>query len=175
MRGINLENDAKIFGETFKNEWKELGEYIADIEKFKVIKHEHFYSLWDSDNITAFCSLAGNVVDRVYVYPEYRGQKLFSMMLWFFKTRLGISSIELGQVHSKAMQEAINGLSRFDKVWINKDTGERRPFNQETNDEYYSYIKPTEWRLVLENDGNFNWPMFKNKDFIREAYLPYID
>jgi hypothetical protein len=74
------------------------------------------------------------------------------------------------------MQEVIKGLSRFNKYWYNIRTNEKEPFSLDTLDNFYSYLSPTPWRLMLENIGEFDWPMFaKNKSFVTESYEPYID
>ena len=28
---------------------------------------------------------------------------------------------------------------------------------------------------MLENDGEFNWPMYNNEGFMKEAYEPFIE
>jgi hypothetical protein len=96
------------------------------------------------------------------------------MMLWFFKTRMNRSPLMIGQVHSKIMQDVVKGMSRFNKSWINIKTNEKQPFSIDTLDQYYSYLSPTNWRLILENSGEFNWPM-KGGGFVIESYEPYVD
>ena len=126
---------------------------------------------WD-----AVCSLSDtdNTVDDVWVSQNYRGQKIFSKMLWFFKTRLGRSRLLLGPVHSPNMQEIIKGMSRFDKKWINIETDQVEPFDLNTLDQFYSYGGPTSWRLMLENTHKFNWPM-RGGGFVKEQFSGYID
>ena len=97
------------------------------------------------------------------------------MMLRFFKTRLNRNQLLLGAVHSKDMQEVVKGLGRFNKKWYNIDTNETKPFDIDNLDDYYSYLGPTSWRLMLENTSNFNWPMFNNNGFVKESYQSYID
>ncbi len=177
MKGPDFSKQAKEFGEINKKRWLEKGKHIADIEQYRVIQHGIYYSLWENDQLVAFCSLANadNTVDDVYVAEEYRGKKIFSMMLWFFKTRLNRDQLILGPVHSAMMQEVIKGLSRFNKYWINIRTNEKEPFDLKTLDNYYSYLSPTPWRLVLENQGQFDWPMFNKDGYIKESYYSYID
>jgi|688.fasta_scaffold619970_2 hypothetical protein len=178
MLGPDLSQQAEKFANTNKKRWYTHGKHIADIENYKVLQDGIYYSLWDDDTLVAVSSLsnASNEVDDVYVNPVYRGKKIFSMMLWFFKTRLNRSPLMLGQVHSKMMQEVIKGLSRFNKYWYNIRTNEKEPFSLDTLDNFYSYLSPTPWRLMLENIGEFDWPMFaKNKSFVTESYEPYID
>lgn len=177
MRGPDLSRQAEEFANKYKDRWFKQGKYIADIENYKVVQDGIYYSLWDGETLVASCSLSNsnNEVDDVYVSREYRGKKIFSMMLWFFKTRLNRSPLLLGPVHSKMMQEVIKGLSRFEKYWYNIRTNEKKPFSSETLDDFYSYLQPTSWRLMLENSGEFNWPMYNGNGFIKEAYTPYVD
>lgn len=176
MRGPNLSIRAQKFIDKNKQYWLENGKYIADIEDFKVLQNGTHYSLWDNDILVSVASLSNNnEVDDVWVNSDYRGKKIFSMMLWFFKTRLNRNQLILGAVHSKDMQEVVKGLSRFDKKWYNIDTKETKPFDIDTLDDYYSYLEPTPWRLMLENTGKFNWPMFNNNGFVKESYESYID
>lgn len=175
MRGMDFSKQDNRYADENKLIWKEQGTYIADIEKFKVLQYGKYYSLWDSDQLVGFCSLMNSIVDDAYVDEEYRGQKIFSLMLWFFKTRLDHDQLIIGSVHSPMMQEVVKGLSRFEKFWINLETNEKIAFDPVNVDEYYSYLMPTKWRLVLENTGEFNWPMFNSDGFVKESYYPYID
>ena len=177
MRGPDLSKQAEQFVQNNKDQWYKNGKHVADIEDFKVLHDgSNYYSLWDDTAFVACCSLTDeNTVDNVYVSPDYRGKKILSMLLWFFKTRLNRSPLILGSVHSKDMQEVIKGLSRFNKYWHNVNTGENAPFSIDTLGKFYSYVEVTPWRLVLENDGEFNWPMYNGGGFVKEAYEPYID
>lgn len=183
MRGLNYNDLANKLATEYAPKWKN-GKHIADIEQFKVLVNdsEHIpgasvYTLWHNDTLVSFASLVGDrEVDGVWVHPEYRGQRILSKLLWFFKTRLNKSPLILGDIHSTDMQEVVKGLSRFEKKWYNVKTNEVEPFRLETLDNYYSSLKPTPWRLMLENDGEFNWPMFNTGVmFMKEAYEPYID
>jgi hypothetical protein len=182
MRGPNYDKLATKLANEYSSIWK-TGKYIADIEQFKVLTSDSLqvpgattYTLWDENKLVAFASLVNeNEVDGVWVDSEYRGQKILSKLLWFFKTRLNKSPLILGDIHSTDMQEVVKGLSRFEKKWFNIKTKEVEPFNAETLDKYYSFLKPTNWRLMLENDGEFNWPMFKTGvKFMQEDYTEII-
>lgn len=176
MRGPNLDAQAERFIEHNKNRWFTQSEYIADIETYKVLQDGIYYSLWDDTILVAVCSLSDvNLVDNVYVNPEYRGKKIFSMMLWFFKTRLNRSPLMLGEIHSKDMLDVIQGLSRFRKYWYNIKTEQIELFSLDTLDNFYSYLQPTNWRLMLENTGEFNWPRYNGDGFIKESYSPWVD
>lgn len=178
MRGPDYNKLANNLAATHADKWK-TGNHIADIEQYKVLANMSdlvpgatHYSLWDNELLVAFALLTpGNEVDGVWVNPQYRGQRLLSKLLWFFKTRLNKSPLIMGDIHSKDMQEVVKGLSRFDKKWINIKTQEVQPFSIDTLDNFYSYVKPTAWRLMLENDGEFNWPMFRSGlSYIKEDY-----
>ena len=177
MRGGNFSSIAERYGKEHQASWKTEGKHIGDIDNYQVKQYEHFYSLWDKDLLIGFNSLTKDkadapiVVDIVWINPDYQGKKLFSKMLWFYKTRLGHSKLMLGDIHSLAMQEVVkSGLSRFKKSWLKNETSE--PFDIKTLDKYYDHSKSTGWQLVLENDGDFsNWPKFTDgKDYIKESY-----
>jgi hypothetical protein len=177
MRGPELSNQAEQFANKHKDHWLSHGKHIADIENYRVLLDGIYYSLWDNDVLVACCSLSNsnNEVDDVYVAAKYRNKKIFSMILWFFKTRLNRSPLMLGSVHSKMMMEVVKGLSRFNKCWYNISTNEKRPFSVDTLDDYYSYLQPTSWRLMLENSGDFNWPMHNTGGYVKESYSSYIE
>jgi len=178
MHGPDFSIQAEQFANKYKTRWLKYGKYIADIADYKVLQDGIYYSVWDNEIVVAVCSLSNseNKIDDVYVNPEYRGNKIFSMMLWFFKTRLNRSPLMLGEVHSSMMQEVIKGLSRFNKYWINIKTNEKQPFSIETLDNFYSYMNPAPWRLMLENSGEFvDWPMYNTGGYVKESYNPYLD
>ena len=178
MRGLDYNNLADKLAKDNESKWQS-GKHIADIEQFKVLVNDSeqlpgalVYTLWDQGTLAAFASLVGdNEVDGVWVNPDYRGQRILSKILWFFKTRLNKSPLILGDIHSKDMQEVVKGLSRFEKKWFNIRTNEIEPFSLDTLDDYYSSSKPTAWRLMLENNGEFDWPMFNTGVlFMKEDY-----
>ena len=177
MKGPDLSKQAEQFANKYKDSWYKNGKHIADIEDYKVLQDGIYYSLWYDTTLVAVCSLsnANNEIDDVYVNPEYRGRKIFSMMLWFFKTRLNRSPLMIGPVHSTDMQEVVKGLSRFNKYWYNIKTNEKEPFSLDTLANFYSYLQPTPWRLMLENSGEFDWPMYNVAGFVKESYDSYID
>lgn len=154
--------------------WKN-SSYIADIDQFQVKKLNDTYSVWNNNQLVATASLQNHIVDKVWVNPKYRGQKIFSKLLWFYKTRENISPLILGPIHSSNMQEVVKGLSRFRKYWSNGT--EKHPFSVDTLDNFYSYESPTEWKLYLENSGDFqDWPRYTTGiDFIKEDYNWPID
>jgi hypothetical protein len=176
MAGPNLDKLATKFANNAKDILA-TGFHIGDIDHFTVKQYKNFYSLWDKGIFVATASLSNDhipIVDQVWVDNEYRGQKVFSKMLWFFKTRLNNPKLLLGNVRSTDMQEVVKGLSRFKKFWY-KD-GIVEPFDANTLDKYYNRLQPTGWHLLLENVGDFsNWPKFNNSldglpDYIKESY-----
>lgn len=177
MQLPNFDKIAGKFGSGNSKRWKTKGTYVGDIENYQLIQDGIYYSLWDSDTLVAYCSLtdSSNEVDNVWVKETNRGKRLFSMILWFFKTRLNCSRLLIGPVHSAAMQEVVKGLSRFEKSWVNIQTNEKVPFDSSTVDNFYSYAGATPWRLVLENSSGFNWPPFKGSGFVTEEFAGYLD
>lgn len=87
------------------------------------------------------------------------------------------NNLIIGKVHSTDMQEVVKGLSRFNKQWYNLKTKEKKPFNVDTLDDFYSHLHSIDWRLMLENSGDFSdWPKFnEGKSFVLEAFDPYVD
>jgi hypothetical protein len=97
---------------------------------------------------------------NAYVVEVHRKQGLFSAFLFFLKRNEGLSKIVLGELQSEATVEAVRRIyKRFDASW--KKDGYREPYDPATVDKYYSSTKPTGWKIVLENDGDFSsWPKF---------------
>jgi hypothetical protein len=175
-RAGNLDSTSATFVGKNKDYWYREGKHVGDIDQFAVRKTSTMYTLWDSETIVACANIdviPGHyaIVDDVWVAPEYRGQKIFSKMLWFFKTRENQPKLVLGDIHSATMQEVVKGLSRFNKHWMNK-TGEVKDFSLDTLNDFYSYGGKTGWRLVLENAYDFSdFPRFTDgKSWIRESY-----
>src|SRR5574343_343072 len=109
MRGPNYDKVAQDFGAMNQERWKTRGKHVGDIEQFKVLQDGIHYSLWNNDVLVAYSSLSSenNVVDDIWVNPEYQNQRVFSKMLWFFKTRLNRNPLMLGPIHSQTMQEVV--------------------------------------------------------------------
>ena len=175
-RGPDYEVISQKFAEKNRENWLS-GKYIADIEQYRVLVTGNFYSLWDDEDVlAAYSSLIDNIVDDIWVNPNYRRQHLFSKMLWFFKSRLNKNPLVIGKIHSPAMQEVIKGLSKFNKSWLNVNTNEVKPFDATTVDEYYSNSGITDWRLIIESMGDFSdFPMFRTgSSYIKEDYTEII-
>ena len=177
MRGGNFEKAALSFVNANKDYWFQNGKHIGDIDQFTVKKLLTMYSIWNKDEVVACASLdivpdQYAVVDAVWVSSAYRGQKIFSKLLWFFKTRERQTKLVLGDVHSKDMQEVTKGLTRFRKLWIDKE-GKTAEYSPETVDKFYSWGGKTGWRLMLENTGDFtDWPRYTTgtSEWIKESY-----
>lgn len=158
--------DANI--ESWKND-----PLVANIDEFDVKHENNVYTVWDNDILVATTTLSDDtipVVDQVWVNPKYRGQKVLSKLLWFYKTREGHNQLLIGAVHSKEMQEILaGGLSRMKKYWY-KD-GVIEPFDP-NDEEKYSWGGKTGWSVMLENTYDYTdfprWTTYK--DFIRESY-----
>ena len=154
--------------------WYEQGKVIGNIDDYTLRKFNNMYTVWDDDQYVASAELSDNSeVNLMHVDPKYRGQKILSKLLWNFKSRQGRSKLTLDQYHSDDLYNVIKqgGLSRFNKSWQNSH-GDIEPFDVNTVDKYYSHTKPTGWKLVLENDGDFSdMPHYtEGKNWITEDY-----
>jgi hypothetical protein len=177
-RGPDYRKLSQKFGEENASNWFTQGKYIADIEQYQVRQFGDYYSLWDKDQLVAYTLLTPeNVVDNVWDKEEYRGQKLFSKMLWFYISRLNRTPLYIGKIHSPMVQEVVKGLSRFNKQWYNVVTHNVEPFDLGTLDNYYSGYGVTDWRIMIENMGDFSdWPMFNTGlSYIAEDYTAIIE
>jgi len=175
--GPDYSDLAKKFGASNSQTWYNNGKYIADIEQYRVRVYNNYYSLWNNEQLVAYTSLRDNVVDDVWVDENLRGQKLFSKLLWFYKSRLNVSPLYLGKVHSPMMLEVVKGLSRFNKKWFNVRTHKIEPFEVNTITDFYGEHGITDWRLMIENMGDFSdWPMFNTgSSYITEDYTAIIE
>jgi len=174
LRAGNLEKSAQDFADKNREQWLK-AEHVGDIGQLIVRKDKLVYSVWDGDKLVACASLEdgkyGSIVDNVWVNKDYRRQKIFSKLLWFFKSREGRDKLLLGKVHSDDTYQLINGvgLSRFQKYWI-KD-GKTEPFSPATVDKFYG--SEYGWQLVLENGDDFfnDFPRFSGcHNWIQEDY-----
>jgi len=134
---------------------KQDGLHIGDIQEYHVYNLDTHYSVFNGNNLIAFFVLKDNVVEVVYVYPEYRRQGLFSMILYFIKRSIGISKIILGSHQSVDMVNSIKKIHQMFKTSWEKD-GVKVPYDPNTIDQYYSKSEPTGWKIILENDGDFS-------------------
>lgn len=173
MRGPSMSASAQHYVNANIESWKN-DPLVANIDEFDVKHANSVYTVWDNDTLVATTTLSNDtipVVDRIWVNPEYRGQKVLSKLLWFYKSREGHPRLLLGDFHSKEMQEILagNGLSRMTKHWYKN--GDIQPFDP-VDPSKYSLGGKTGWFVMLENNGDFSgWPRWtENKDFMREPY-----
>lgn len=155
-----------------KDTWMQQGNNIADMDNFTIRKYKNTYSVWDNDTLVACADILPNeipTVDNVWVNENYRGQRLFAKLIWFFITRLNYKQLLLGESHSALMREAIKNLSNVPKVWYNVKTKQTEPFSIDTMDKYYA-IPFNEWMLMFTENGLKDWPMRNGKGFTKESY-----
>jgi len=173
QRAGSLDKISTKFVNQNLDKWKSDSNYVADMDDFKIKQDGMFYTVWDNDTLALSSSLnidqSPPIVDHVWINPAYRGQHLFSKIMWFYKTRLGHSQLLLGSVHSKDMVEVLKYMPRFHKFWV-KDN-QKIPYDSNTIDQFYSYTEPTGWLILLENNGIFNWQKINTGwDYIKESY-----
>jgi hypothetical protein len=97
---------------------------------------------------------------NAYVVEVHRKQGLFSAFLFFLKRNEGLSKIVIGELQSEDTIEAIRRIHKRFKTSWEKD-GIKEPYDPNSLEQYYSYIAPTGWKIVLENHGDFSsWPKF---------------
>lgn len=136
------------------------GFHCGDIEHFKIFKKQRGLSYTDyaaflDGVIVAFFVLEGNEITNAFVSKEYRKKGLFSAFLFFLKRNEGLSQIILGDNHSYETVEAVKRIyKRFNTSWFKGI--EKIPYDPNQEDPYYSMGKPTGWKIMLENDGDFS-------------------
>ena len=156
--GPNSDKRATAIAAQYADTWRS-GIRVGSFDTFLVRKNDSVYSVWEKETLVGYFQLTGNQFDNVWVDPEYRNKRIFSKMLWFCKTHLQISLIQLGNIHSSYSKEALRNLSRFKKTWRKGD--QIIEYDPKTADQFYSYEEPTGWVLFLENRGDFSsWPKF---------------
>jgi hypothetical protein len=176
------DKESKNFVNNNASVWLTDGKIIGQIDRFNLRRYEDMYSLWNDSNYVASAKLSdyGNYseVNLLHVDEKYRNQKILSKLLWNFKTRQGKNKLILNQYHSDDLYDVIKngGLSKFEKYWIDGN-GNKESFDTSSIEKYYSRLKPTGWKLVLENDGNFSdMPHFtEGKNWITEDYSWQIE
>lgn len=165
MRAGHMDQHLNQF---FKNIAKQKTEFkhVGDIENIQVLFKEQIYLLTKDATPLAFFQVydeAPNAILKVaFVDAPFRKQGIFSKFIWFLKRNEGYKRIILGDVHSPDTIAAVDYIShRFNVYWDNGK--EQQPYQADIVDRFYSNFQPTEWRLVLENEGDFSsWPKFYN-------------
>lgn len=159
---INSQRSEKFVSDN-RADWLSRGEVIGNIDdQYDLRRLGDQYSLWSGNDYVASAQLSlpdtngYSEVNLLPVDPKFRNQRVLDRLLWNFKTRQGHSKLKINQYHSDDLYKIIsgNGLSRFTRYWVN-DSGDSRPYDTKTVDQYYSPTGPTGWYLVLENTGNF--------------------
>ena len=145
----------------FANIYKTGGKHVGDIEHFNVFQYIEYptqYAVFDQDKIAGFFIIEiDGTITAIYVLPEYRRKGLSSTVLHFCKRTLGYSKINFGKHQSNDMVEAIKHIYKlFDTYWEKDGPGEKIKYDPSTIDQFYDRMKKTEWKLVMENDGDFS-------------------
>lgn len=164
----------------------EVGEHCGDIEEFEIYKKDRKglidYAAFLDKKVVAFFTLDKNEIVAAFVIKELRKKGLFSAFLFFLKRNEGISQIILGEIHSKDTIEAVKRIyKRFNTSWV-KD-GKKEKFEPGVEEPYYSIEKPTGWKIMLENDGDFSkWQKFYHRKLLPDTRLlemyyfePFVD
>lgn len=170
--GTDYTHWADRYAANNKKIWYNNGQDIADMDNYTIRKYNDAYSVWDNTKLVACASiLTGEipVVDSVWVNSEYRGQRMFEKLLWFFLTRLNYSQLLLGESHSELMRKAIENLKIAPRFWYNTKTKEVVPYEAGSTDKYYE-LPFDEWMLMIAENGFKNWPMRNGKGFTKESY-----
>lgn len=176
MRLGKMDNQLSTIVNQNKESWK-TGSHIGDIEDKKVLLYKAtdknlIYSLWKDDEFVGYSLVIdANPIEisQAWIDPEYRKQRIFSKILWFLKTRMNYSPIQLGDIHNRDTVEVLKNLSRFKKYWWNGR--DKIPYDPDSINQFYSLEKPTHWKLLLENDGDFSsWPKYTTGYMIKDFY-----
>jgi len=157
---------------------------IGEIAQYDLRLSDKMYSLWDGDQYVASARLEDSdrmgmsEVNLLHVDAKYREQKILSRLLWNFKSRQNRKQLVLNQIHSDDLYSIIvgGGLSRFEKFWIDQ-SGQTKPFDNNTINQFYSHGGPTGWRLVLENSYDLSFfPKFSpGTNWLLEDYSWQIE
>ena len=132
---------------TYKKERKDLLDYAAFLDNKAV----------------AFFTLNKNEIVAAFVQKDFRKKGLFSAFLFFLKRNENLSQIIIGEIQSQDTVEAVKRIhKRFKTSWVKGDKKEK--FDPNVENPYYSFEKPTGWKIMLENDGDFSqWQKFYHK------------
>ena len=170
MHGGNMSTKADQYASHNMQSWKDNGTNIADMDNYSVIHYNGTYSIWDKDVVIACATIDSDTVENVWVKEDYRGQKLFSKLLWFFFTRLNYDKLFIGNtIHSTAMQEVLSTI-RMPKFWVNTVTSEVDKYDPTYTEKYYQFPW-TDWKLLIDNTQGFkDWPMRNGNGFVTEGY-----
>jgi hypothetical protein len=151
--------------------------HVGDIEdQFKVLNRDSEFLLTSNDVPCAYFFVkhddALTEISVAYVEESFRKQGVFAKFIWFLKRFFSADKITLSDVHSSDTVEALKKLKNRFSIFWEKDN-KREKYDPNNTEKYYSDSKPTGWKVVLENDGDFsNWPRFfdLNRPDIRQHY-----
>lgn len=183
MRVGDLSASADERSTLDKETWR-LHPKIADMEEFIIRNEGQQYTVWLKDELVGAASMKRGdpaEVTKIWVSSQFRGKRVLSKLLWFFKTREMQSKLILGPMHSKDTFEVVSkGLKSFTKNWFNIKTKEVIELTLDTldpkNKTHYSFAGPTDWRIMLEAElFEEQWSFFKSSDFIKDAYGAFVD
>jgi len=167
---------------------KEEGVHCGDIEHYNVYRRERSsilidYAIFLQDKIIAFFVIDSGELSTAFVSKSERKKGLFSAFLFFLKRNEGMNEIILVDLHNEDTINAIKRIyKRFKTSWVKGD--EKVDFDPTIEKPYYLLMKPTGWKIMLENDGDFsNYLKFFNEETalaegkLLEIYYfgPYVD
>jgi hypothetical protein len=148
----------KKFFNTNKNKFK----HVGDVEIYPCYTLDNIYILLHNNEIIFICTLTTywqddeiddkvKQLDSVWLDKSFEGKKIYSKVLWFARSRLGIKRIVFGDQHSDDTYQLLKGggLSAFTKSWYNKSTKERKQFSSASIDDFYNSL---DWKLILESN-----------------------
>lgn len=126
--------------------------HIGDIDSYKIYSADSIYFLELEGIVKAIFRIENATkygIDDVWIAKDTAGQRLFSKILWFLVSRLKLTPLYFGNIHSQETYNIIKwgGFKKFKKSWVNKFTDEEISFSLDTMDDFYG---STKWRLKLE-------------------------
>lgn len=190
IRGGDFRSLADSFAQRYKDYFennKSEFKHIGDIETYYCYQNKSMIFLFDKDRMIFICSydMSPHVkgamkIDSVWMDKDYEGKKIYSKILWFLRSREGVTKLVLGDQHSDDTYKLLKagGLSRFNKTWINTRTGEEENFSTENIDKFYAKAS-SDWKLVLESneDGDSLTEDVKNfrYSFMTDVSFGYVN
>ena len=162
----NLSRYMSNYGKDFPKAHTHDGD-IEEIQVWSCNNHKGIYLfVSDAKPIGWFCINTkpfGSELTAIYVDEKFKGLRLFEKVCWYIKMHLKLFPLFLGDVHSIATRGVIKKIASVNRLkvsWFNIETDSKEAFlkNPELG---YSNEKTTPYRIMLENDGNFDdWNRF---------------
>jgi len=132
---------------------------VGHIDYYDVIMNgEHFGLTHDQNNVVAYYQVVKQTPERallknLFVVDTHRGQNPSAMFILFLKTQLHYKQIII-DYPAFQMRHLLKRLhSRFSVAWINRDSGQTRPYDDTTIDQYYDDMVPQDadlWTILVE-------------------------